>query len=315
MIGLVIPSNRPDSLARWEREWKAQWEARPDLRVYIVRDEPATWAAIRQDLGAAAWIIPIRTDCIRSYGFYCAWRDGADLIATLDDDCYPSVRQTGHWLDVHTAWLRDCPPIDPASGWVSTTYGVAPRGLPRRCVRPTMLSMGGWTGVPDVDAETQLAGYGEWGMLDRYVPAGVFFPMSGMNLAWRRDLTPALYFGLMGTRLTDPDEDWGGMHRYGDIWAGLFAKRICDHLGYSVHTGTPLVQHDRASDPHVNLEREAVAREANEWLWKIVGSEPLSETTVVGAYHQLADGLARSAFSEYWRSLADAMHRWADLFR
>ena len=313
MIALVIPSNRPASLERWQREWKAQWEARPDLKLYVIRDEPETWSQIERDLGDNAWIIPRQTDCIRSYGFLQAYRDGAETICTMDDDCYPDTVSTVAWLDAHEAQLQRYPTGDPSWGWVSTIEGVRPRGLPHSATRPTGLSMGCWSGIPDVDAETQLAGWAWHRPIDQYVPRGCFFPMSGMNLAWRRDLTPALYFGLMGAHLTT-GESWG-MHRYGDIWAGLFAKRIADHLGYAVHTGQPLVHHDRASDPHVNLERERTAKTVNEWLWREVARLALTGKTTIACYHELADALAtRLGGVPYFATLARAMHVWATLY-
>ena len=49
------------------------------------------------------------------------------------------------------------------------------------------------------------------------IPKGTLFPMSGMNLAFDRELIgPAMYFGLM-----DYGQSFG---RYDDMWAGWCAK-------------------------------------------------------------------------------------------
>jgi hypothetical protein len=309
MIAVVVPSNRPESLARWRDAW-ADHLAAHDARLYVVKDEPVTWAQIAKDLGKDAWIIPRQTDCIRAYGYYQAWRDGADIIATMDDDCYPDDPDWigGHQLVLATTQLRD---------WTSTidTPGVRPRGLPRSAEQPVGISMGLWSHVPDLDAETQLNV--DWASyqpsVGGVVPRGHFFPMSGMNLAWRRDLTPLMYFTLMGSHLTT-GEPWHGMHRYGDIFAGLFAKRICDHLGYAVRFGDPLVRHDRASDPHANLERERVAKAANEWLWHVVRDAPLTARTPIECYVELAESIGRIRGHPYWPVLAQAMLTWTTLF-
>ena len=104
-----------------------------------------------------------------------------------------------------------------------------------------------------------------------------------------------------------------GFHRYGDIWAGLFAKRIADHLGWIMHSGMPTVQHTRASDPHVNVVTEATAKAATEWLWRAVGDVRLTASTVTACYHELADRLVLPD-APYWTRLRRAMHVWASLF-
>ena len=77
-----------------------------------------------------------------------------------------------------------------------------PRGYPyhtvrrdRRCV----VNHGLWEGVPDHDAVTQLSlarhptphAFG-----DLTIPVGKFFPMCGMNLAFRPEIAPAMYFRI-----------------------------------------------------------------------------------------------------------------------
>ena len=80
------------------------------------------------------------------------------------------------------------------------------------------------------------------------------FPMSGMNLAFRRDVACLMYFAPMG--LDQP------FARFDDIWCGLLAQRICRHLDYSIVAGRPHVDHRRASDPFRNLVKEAPGVEA-----------------------------------------------------
>ena len=309
MIALVIPSNRPEFLERWRREWKTELE-RPDVTLFVVRDDPDMWDEIDETLGADAWIIPRQTDCIRSYGFWQAYQAGADLILTMDDDCLPDAERPGSWVHAHRHELGK----DLWSPWVWTISGLSPRGLPQHIWRegPTVLNHGLWRGAPDLDAETQLK-YGSppppYRLIEQMMPPGMVFPMSGMNLAFRRALTPAMYFGLMGTV---QGEDTG-FHRYGDIWAGLFAKRIADHLGWIMHSGMPTVQHTRASDPHVNVVTEATAKAATEWLWRAVGDVRLTASTVTACYHELADRLVLPE-APYWTRLRRAMHVWASLY-
>jgi hypothetical protein len=47
--------------------------------------------------------------------------------------------------------------------------------------------------------------------------------MCGMNIGWKRELTSAMYFMLMGK---DKNEKNWGFDRFDDIWAGIFVKKI-----------------------------------------------------------------------------------------
>ncbi len=61
--------------------------------------------------------------------------------------------------------------------------------------------------------------------------SGSYFPMCSMNLAWRPEFTAAMYFLLMG-----PDQPFD---RFGDIWGGVLAKRVADHLGLASEQRLP----------------------------------------------------------------------------
>jgi hypothetical protein len=57
-------------------------------------------------------------------------------------------------------------------------------------------------------------------------------------------------------------------NRFGDIWAGLFAKRVLDAEGsVMVINGEASVRHERASNPIVNMTREGPGIPVNEGLW------------------------------------------------
>jgi reversibly glycosylated polypeptide/UDP-arabinopyranose mutase len=227
------------------------------------------------------------------------------MIVTLDDDCYPC---TPNFLQEHYNKLAT-PADSPA--WVSTGQGVPPRGMPyfndqrkMECV----LNHGLWTEIPDFDAMTQLVNgrlKQEFQHVDQAIPLGSYFPMCGMNLAFRPQLVPAMYFLLMGHR------DWP-YDRFGDIWCGIFLKKICDHLNAGVKSGNPTVQHQRASNVWANLRKEQTVYEVNETLWKEIDSVVLTHDTFKDCYIELASKLRMPG--DYWCRLTQAMRRWADLF-
>lgn len=307
---IVVPTIREECI----RDFLTAWNFRngSHTKMYVIEDNPTktfhlpsevnhfSWQEIDAELGEKGWIIPRRTDCIRSFGYFKAWQEGADIIITLDDDCYPCASQDLIWE--HNQCLR----MAVASDWISTLDFNKPRGLPYYLPKKTvMISHGLWQGVLDLDAPTQLTGkVKEEVYRNQVIPKGMYFPMCGMNLAFRREVVPMMYFLLMGK---DYPYD-----RFGDIWCGVIAKKICDHLGYMVHSGYPLVEHKRASSVWVNLKKEAPGLEVNEWFWQEVDKIQLTAPSVWGSYMQIARGL--NIKGEYWEKLQQAMEVWLSLF-
>ena len=100
---LVIPSVRPECLEAFCRAWApvADWDM--TILVWDGEKSPAVhglsglaaetftydWRMIDAELGDDAWIVSRKNAGIRTYGFLKAVEHGADVIATIDDDCYP----------------------------------------------------------------------------------------------------------------------------------------------------------------------------------------------------------------------------------
>jgi hypothetical protein len=311
---IIVPTIRENSIINFLKAWGDQFA---DHLVIVVEDNPERtfdisgpnlkhfcWADIDGELGRDSWIIPRRTDCVRSFGYYKAYASEVDMIVTLDDDCYP---ESDGFLLQHYEKLNH-----PAreSAWVPTGRGPFPRGIPYHNLNRAsecVLNHGLWNKVPDFDAITQLANVRfsqAFEPLEQVVPKGAFFPMCGMNLAFKPEMTPAMYFLLMG-------KDWP-FDRFGDIWCGVFLKKICDHLGFAIRSGAPRIEHQRASNVWTNLRKEIPGYEVNESLWQAVDSIILTKSTVRECYRDLAEKL--SLTGEYWDRLRSAMNVWADLF-
>ena len=131
-----------------------------------------------------------------------------------------------------------------------------------------------------------------------------------MNLAFTREVTPLMYFPLMGK---DPDGRPWGFDRYDDIWAGVFAKKILDHLGLAVANGSPFVEHKKASDPVTNLVKEKRGMKVNETLWRIIEDTVLTSKSTTACYRELAEKAGFPAGS-YYTKLQSAMRIWGELF-
>jgi len=319
---IVVPTIRETSVGHFLDRWASEFSGH---RVIVVEDNPEktfplpgwvehySWQDVDEHLEERAWIIPRRSDCVRSFGYYLAAQEPCDFVVTLDDDCYPEESYAPSFLGL----VRDA--LDRRwddDRWWNTLDGPErPRGFPyeiREATLPTMIHHGLWSNVPDFDARTQLRlpdhRLQPVRTVER-VPHGRFFPMCGMNLAFRPAIVPALYFLLMGKHR---DGTVWPFDRFGDIWAGLFAKKVTDHLGYAISSGAPSVLHSRASSPEVNLQKETPGYPVNELLWRKVEAIGLSADTVAGCYDQIADNLDMSG--PYWETLRSAMKVWASLF-
>ncbi|MEK7543660.1 MAG: hypothetical protein AAB557_02235 [Patescibacteria group bacterium] len=321
-VSIVIPTIRT---LEFLDVWKNQL---PGVSLYIIEDHPTkelvtpildgirvhhySWEDIHREFGDDEWIFSRKNAGIRSYGFWKAYQDGADVIMTLDDDCYPAGDQliAGHIDNLSykapASWMSVYP--DPKHLYTrGFPYGV-------RDQKQTVISHGLWSGALDLDAKTEVVSgklnEKPYPPLRTIVPSEVFFPMSSMNLAFARVITPAMFFPMMGY---DPSGQPWGYDRYDDIWAGVFAKKICDHLGLAVVSGSPFVDHRKASDPGANLQKEKTGMAANETLWKIVDSVKLTKSDPAFCYSELA-GKVKFPRLPYFDKLRRAMRIWAELY-
>ena len=308
-IAIVTPTVRPERLGGFVEAWQQL-----GAEFFFVHDSatvPAhslyhhySWSEIEHETWG--WIIPRRAAAIRSYGIYKAWESGAEVIVCLDDDVYPTT--PGH-LDrlvsaLNRTWQTD---------WVYP-HPQGARGLPYQLNRePTWLHMGAWNSNPDLDGAHRLV-LGEKvtnikTIDDKAVPPGQFLVLSAMHFAFRRELAPAAYHLLMG------GGPWGNewnMHRFDDVWAGMFMKKICDHLGVVMSFGGPLCEHRQASDPMNNMVAEAEGIREHEKRWRDIAHLPVSGDCVKCCYESIAKAV--QLWGGYWGKLGHAMGVWANLF-
>ena len=321
-IFLVVPTIRNLSFLG---EWKDQFK---DCSLIVVEDHETkqidtpisgfkeiyhySWEDIQKEFGDDEWIFSRKNAGIRSYGFWKAHQLGADVVVTLDDDCYPTGED---FIGQHIKNLESKAPV----GWFATFPHPAymyTRGFPYtiRNQQSVVISHGLWSNKMDMDAKTQLS-IGEvnipaYPLIRQFVPSGLFFPMSSMNLAFTREAIPLMYFPLMGT---DPKGVPWGYDRYDDIWAGVIAKKILDHIGLAVVNGSPFVEHRKASDPLVNLVKEKEGMAVNEDLWLSINAVPLTAKTITGSLEELLDSNIFSQ-TKYLKSLQRAMKIWITKF-
>lgn len=307
-VHLVVPSNRPGML----RAFLDAWLAEPDVwrKVHVVYDAPFAdpmpafagfdsrgtevecyaWDKIDDLTQPAREIFSRRDSAIRCFGFLKAYRDQAEYVITLDDDCLPPEGQT-----VFQFVYSHLTAFHGTRRWVSTVPGHHVRGLPYKNLGmvPVDLNVGLWTKVADLAAPEQVVRAARGESLDlplppgrRVMAAGQYAPLSGMNLAFTRRAMPFMYFPPMG--------EGQPYSRFDDIWCGIVAQKVMAHLGWNWTCGEPFVRHERASDPLVNLAKEAPGILANEKYWEVVHRVKLTADTAVSAVREIAEGLTQA---------------------
>lgn len=308
-VHLVVPTNRPQQLSAFLGAWieKDVWR-----KIHIVHDAPdaapltlaveATRRA-KVDVAVYSWehidaltqsareIFSRRDSAIRCFGFWMAYRNGADYVITLDDDC---VRH-GETDSAFEFMYSHLTAFHGTRRWASTIPGVPVRGLPfkNKGMTPVDLNMGLWSNVADLSAPEQLVREQRGESLDvplppdrRMMPRGQYAPLSGMNLAFTRRAMPFMYFPPMG--------ECQPYSRFDDIWCGLVAQKVMAHLGWDWTCGEPFVRHQRASDTLANLAKEAPGILANEKYWEVIDGVTLTASTAVLAVREIAEALIKA---------------------
>lgn len=334
---VVVPTNRPERVEQFVGAWESQFN-RPNVSLFIIEDQPGpvaklpgwvfryTWEDFNHPenwpppFGKASGCIPRRAGGIRDYGIWrAAHGTQADFIVSLDDDCLPLDDDCLPLPDVdflaeHWAALSGPCGLD---RWASTTpwlngtaeqQGIFPRGVPygiRQATRRVTVNHGLWANVPDLDAPSQLlhptlrlpVDYGS-----RVINQGYYFALCAMNVAFRREIAPLMYFPKL------PD----GMKRWDDIWCGVFLKRLLDTHNLGVLTGAPCIWHDRASNVWNNLRQEIGGYEINETLWQRVAAVPLEGKDMLADYRALVEAVMLP--DARLRETGEHMLAWASLW-
>lgn len=262
-IAVVVPSHRQELTDGFLAAWKPLFE-KHNVE-FILVDDSGDAPKIQHDDGLLATNINlfpisdlISNKCagVRQLGFQyiSQYLSNIEYIITLDTDVSP----IGDPIQDHIDALNMRVPIS----WISTASDYM-RGFPYavREEAPVMLSHGVWEGNYDWDAPSQLLKKNK--KVDFYkgsIPKGVFFPMCGMNLAFKREALPYVYFAPVG--------QYKGAERFDDIWAGLEIVKDFALINWGIVTGYAKVQHLRASNVFASLEKEAVGIRKNEEYWQ-----------------------------------------------
>ena len=240
---IVTPWHREDELEGFLKAWGiGDGEDMPDFLI-LQHDKDKEGCAITKNRGIARAMVQAETN--------------DPVIIVLDGDCYPSAEApTLESLAVqHIAALDPQPVVmfeavthPPSRGTPYTEEGLT-------MMMPVAASMGFWEGVPDHCAVRQLATRCAPMKFRRDAMHGRYFPLCGMNLAFR----PSVW---------TPWSDFIHVDRFDDIWQGWLWQREAYRRGFCFNLNAPTVIHARMSDVWANLRTEAMYLECNETLWR-----------------------------------------------
>lgn len=271
-IAVVVPSHRQELTDSFLKAWQPLFD-KHNVEFILVddsKDEPFIVHGIGKLYDISVQVKHknkklnskslISNHCagVRQLGFQYVAQNlpSVKYVITLDTDVSP----IGDPIQDHIDALNMRVPIS----WISTGMGTYFRGFPYqvREEAPVLLSHGIWTGVPDYDAPTQLLTPKDFKptYYKGAIPKGIYYPMCGMNLAFRREALPYIYFAPVG--------QFKGAERFDDIFAGIMLVKDFAEKNWAMVTGYAEVKHLRASNVFSSLEHEAVGIRHNEEFWK-----------------------------------------------
>ena len=287
-------------------------------------------------------LIPFNSDNRRNIGYLMAKERGAEIIVAVDDDnfvgaddWYEGHSLVGSTLKVKSVscangWFNPCRmmDMDPPIPTFARGYPYAQRHIANEetfsvSEGRVVLNGGLWLDDPDVDSLTRLTTPVRAVRLkeDRLMLApGTWAPINTQNTAFHRDLLPAFYFVPVG----DPVSGIA-VERYGDIWAGFFARKLIDHLDDRVTFGRPACEHRRNAHHLLgDLELEFWSVILTDPLAEQLRSWPLTASSYADAYVELAKHLESAEwphrrmtaeFKRFFIKMARAMRIWVETCR
>lgn len=260
-IGIVVPSHKQELTDSFLKAWQPLFD-KHNVEFILVDDsgkEPfIVYNNKKHYPKGTGELISNHCAGVRQLGFLYIHQKlpNVEYIITLDTDVSP----IGDPIQDHIEQLNRRVPIS----WISTSTDAYMRGFPYqvREEAPVMMSHGVWETVPDYDAPTQLLMPKDFKptYYKGVIPKGIFAPICGMNLAFRREALPYVYFAPVG--------NFKGAERGDDIWGGLMWIKKFAELNWAIVTGYARVNHLRASNVFLNIEKEAVGIRHNEDFWK-----------------------------------------------
>jgi len=193
---------------------------------------------------------------------------GAEVVVVLDGDCFPTEEAP----TLEELGAKHCAALEPQAVQMFEAVTSPPsRGTPYTDLSmemPVAASMGFWTEIGDYCAVRQLSHHAEPMHCHPQTVFGKYFPLCGMNLAFKpQEWSPWCQFI--------------NVSRFDDIWQGWLWQREAYRRKYCFNLAGPTVRHSRQSNVWKNLTDEARYLEQNETLWREIASHESDEYDIL----------------------------------
>ena len=239
----------------------------------------------------------------RNIGMLVAWRNGADIIISIDDDNFVTAQD---FVGKHggVGAIGEYQSFGSTSGWLNVCSFLQadddvrfyPRGYPQkhrwkegehfvteqRMARRVAVNAGLWLDDPDVDSLTRMnrqpvvRGLRTPGNGNVALQPGTWSPFTSHNTAFMRHVIPAYFLSPY-------------VGRYDDIWASFIVNRIAEHIGDIITFGEPLIHQQR--NPHDlwrDLDAERNGMILSDDLCHALRSIPLTGSTYHECFGEIA---------------------------
>lgn len=177
-----------------------------------------------------------KSSACKQFGLWRAWKLGYDVVIVIDSDCIiPKDFVNFHIFALEASGEGWTNPIH-GSGWYSRGFPYAQRDLEK------WAHMGLWDKSLDLYGSDRLKNKEEPTSIPfprANVQPAQFFPLSGMNVAFRREAIPYMLF-LPNVLI----EDRYCIMRHDDIWGGYIFQKIAQMKNKALSFGLPCVTHD-----------------------------------------------------------------------
>lgn len=209
----------------------------------------------QKDLDKALYkYVPLNCVQRRNFATLFAYKNGADVIITIDDDNFIGKSDYLKWHSIvgkeielncirsNTEWFNVCETLEEVKnrefyhrGFPFNQRKKTRIKISRKKVK-IVINEGLWLGAPDTDAVTWInlndlkvmkfnsKKFGKNFVLEK----GTWCPFNTQNTAIVREVIPTFFL--------NPNQK-----RYDDIWFSFILRKIADHLGHSISYGEPLV--------------------------------------------------------------------------
>jgi len=277
-------------------------------------------------------LIPDNDARRRNFGFLRSLELDAEYMISIDDDNLPGKQDfIGEHLESFNSKIPEVSSINRIVNPIRVlhmnhyTYS---RGYPINYSfldsfeitldnkRKNVLNLGLWTEKPDVDAIYNLM-YEDLrskGINIRHLKIAYnnYFPINTQNVCISKELIPLFHNVYMDKSL--------GVHRFDDIWIGLFLLKLIHANNHSASFGLPLTIHRRNVHNYIrDLQTEFIGFTINSRIWDLIMNYELKNKDYINGYLEIAELLKSTKIftfdqiNNFINKIGECMLRWIEI--